>query len=351
MNPKGPAVDAADDPPPKVTRQIASEAAAWVARLHGPKRSREMELACLAWQARSAAHRHAFERCTDVWMEVPNAALAAGYRPTPLPRSGFQGVGRRRSRALAGLCGLAVLATVAGWSFWGAGSEYRTAVGEAQTVVLADGTRMFLNTNTRVAVDLDATQRKVSVHSGEVVFEVAREPARPFVVRAASSEVVALGTAFAVRLAPAAAGTGESLVVTLLEGQVALRRAAGSTDPAMAPAQALVMQPGDRVRLARLPGRDSPTQQQVDRPRLDQVMAWKRNEVVFDRTSLVDAVAEMNRYSRTPLVLTGALAQQHWLVSGQYKTGDNDGFAKALAAVHGLVVHERQGRLELSKEP
>jgi transmembrane sensor len=64
---------------PRVTREVAAEAALWVARLHGPSRSREMELQCLEWQARSAAHRHAFERCTETWMEVPNAARAAGF--------------------------------------------------------------------------------------------------------------------------------------------------------------------------------------------------------------------------------------------------------------------------------
>lgn len=357
MTGKGPPVGAADDPPPKVTRQIAAEAATWVARLHGPNRTREMELACLAWQARSAAHRHAFERCTEVWMEVPNAALAAGYVPTARPPGGGSGGRQRRPGlvALAASCILVVALSVAGWMYWGDENEYRTAIGEAQTVMLADGSRMFLNTDTHVQVDIDAKQRKVRMHGGEAAFEVARDAARPFVVRAASSEVVALGTAFAVRLTPAAAGAGEApvatLAVTLLEGTVAVRPVAGSTDHDMAPAQALVMRPGERVRLARAPGRDGVTREQLDRPRLDQVTAWKRNEAVFDRTSLMDAVAEMNRYSRTPLVLMGDLALSDRLVSGQYRTGDNAGFANALAALHGLVVRERQGRLELSKGP
>jgi transmembrane sensor len=357
MTDKRPPADAADDPPPKVTRQIAAEAATWVARLHGPNRDRQMELACLAWQARSAAHRHAFERCTEVWLEVPNAARAAGYVPTPRPPGGSAWAGPRRPglMAMAALCVLVLAVSVMGWMRWGEETEYRTAVGEAQTVMLADGTRMFLNTDTRVAVDLDSTQRRVSIRRGEVAFEVAKEPARPFVVRAAASEVVALGTAFSVRLTPAAAAAGEAqgvaLVVTLLEGKVAVRSVAGSEGTAAAIAQPLVMQPGERVRVARASGRAAVTRELLDRPRLDQVTAWRRNEVVFDRTSLSEAVAEMNRYSRMPLVLMGDLAQSDRLVSGQYRTGDNAGFAQALAALHGLVVHERQDRLELSKGP
>ncbi|MDP3082679.1 MAG: DUF4880 domain-containing protein, partial [Rubrivivax sp.] len=67
------------DAPPVVTRDIAAEAAVWVARLHGPSRSRAMERECLAWQARSPAHRHAFERCTETWMDVPSVTVAGAY--------------------------------------------------------------------------------------------------------------------------------------------------------------------------------------------------------------------------------------------------------------------------------
>ncbi len=371
--------DGGDGPPPRLSRRAINEAAAWVARLHGPQRSREMELECLAWQRRSAENRHAFERCTEVWMEVPNAALAAGYVPRPRPaaasvrepgadvasaaaaaaaaprpaRAGLAGMARRAPVvAVAASLALVLGASLAAWRWWPEGTAYATAVGEARTVVLQDGSRMILNTDTRVRVDLDARERRVNIEAGEALFEVAKEPGRPFVVRAAASEVVALGTAFAVRLVPAGAAAGESLAVTLLEGQVSLRPAAGGGGgdaDAVAPAQALVMQPGERVRLARAPGRPGPARQQLDRPPLEQVTAWRRNEAVFDRTSLADAVAEMNRYSRTPLVLVGELARSERLVSGQYPTGDNAGFAKALAALHGLVVREREGRLELSK--
>lgn len=73
------------DKPPKVSRKVAAEAAMWVARLHGPSRSRsrQMELDCMAWQQKSEAHRHAFERVTQVWMEVPNIDPAALHRPRP----------------------------------------------------------------------------------------------------------------------------------------------------------------------------------------------------------------------------------------------------------------------------
>jgi transmembrane sensor len=53
-----------------VPMRVASEAARWIARLHGPRRTRRMELDCLLWQSRSQAHRQAFECCTATWEEV-----------------------------------------------------------------------------------------------------------------------------------------------------------------------------------------------------------------------------------------------------------------------------------------
>ena len=65
---------------------------------------------------------------------------------------------------------------------------------------------MSLNTSTRVRVELGASRRTVEVDGGEALFEVAKDPSRPFVVRAAGSEVTATGTAFVVRYTPGLCG-------------------------------------------------------------------------------------------------------------------------------------------------
>lgn len=187
-----------------VTPEIAAEAAVWIARLHGPDRSSQMEGECLAWQARSEVHRVAFERCTDTWQDVAGVTLRdhataakigaeAQHRPMPKRRSSLA-----LGFALAGAG--AVLMVV--MQPWRASDIYATNVGELRTVILEDGTRMSLNTSTRVRVALASAQRTVSVEEGEALFEVAKDPRRPFVVRVADREVVALGTVFSVRLTP-----------------------------------------------------------------------------------------------------------------------------------------------------
>ncbi len=336
-----------------VTPAIAAEAAVWIARLHGPDRSNQMERECLAWQARSEAHRVAFERCTGTWQDVAGVTLRdyaavakigveAQHKPKPTRR-----IRRAIGVALAGA--VAVLLVL--MQTWRANDAYSTKVGELRTVILDDGTRISLNTSTRVRVALAAAQRTVSVEEGEALFEVAKDPRRPFVVKVDDREVVALGTVFSVRLTPTGGIGSDALDVTLIEGQVSVRTASGERDEA-AEARPVVLKPGDRLRLSEPGGKvDKGAQRatiQMDRPHVDQLMAWRRSEVVFDDVPLYDAVAEMNRYSRQPVLLVGDVSSKGLRISGLFRTGDNVAFARAVAALHGLVVHDRQDRVELA---
>jgi len=335
---------------PVVTREIAAEAAVWIARLHGPDRSNHMARECRAWQARSAAHRLAFERGTDLWMEAAGvnraavARAAAAGAPEVTAKQGW----RFKPWPFAAALTMAVLAGVLVFGPWWDGDSYDTGVGEQRIVMLKDGTRMSLNTSTRVRVVLGTSRRTVEVGGGEALFEVAKDVSRPFVVRAAGSEVTATGTAFVVRYTPAIESSRDAVDITLVEGRVVVRGAADGS-PSAESVPAVDMVPGQRLRVAS--GSRGQTgsllKPQVDRPRVDQVLAWKRGEVVFDNASLAEAVVEMNRYSSTPIRWAGADALGDLRVSGVFKTGDNLSFARAVAKLHSLVVHERLEGLEL----
>jgi len=69
---------------------------------------------------------------------------------------------------------------------------------------------------------------------------------------------------------------------------------------------------------------------------------------VLDDVSLVDAVADIDRYSMVPIMVADSEALKALRVSGVYRTGDNEGFAQAVAKLHGLVVRPRDGGVELA---
>jgi transmembrane sensor len=342
---------------PVVTPDIAAEASVWVARLHGPNRSVRMERECLAWQSRSAAHRLAFERCTDTWQDVVGVTLSSYAKVASV--SAAPASVQRAGRLAPMRWGLALSAVVVVGVLlqpWRAADAYETGVGEQRLVVLQDGTRMSLNTATRVRVAMASAQRTVSVEGGEALFEVAKDVHRPFVVQAAGTEVVATGTAFLVQLTPGTKISGDALAVTLVEGQVVLRSSESGQGKTARPALArpVVMAAGARVRLERFDiaasraGAAAPVQ--VDRPHVDQLLAWKRGEAAFEDVSLFAAVAEMNRYSAEVIKLEDAAALGGLRVSGVFRTGANASFARAVAKLHGLTVREHAGSFVLAEK-
>lgn len=343
---------------PKVTPEIAAEAAVWIARLHGPSRSAQMERDFLAWQERSAAHRRAFEATTDVWEAVPQIKLTDAYASlsarSTAPGWGWSGGGdrwRSRTRRWPLLVALPVIgiAISAYLAFWPQGDVYATKIGDQRQVALDDGSRMTLNTNTRIRVSYSSNRRDIEVDQGEALFEVAKDPLRPFVVHAGGSAVVAVGTVFSVRLADGGDRSADALAVTLIEGKVVVQPDPSGWAKGVAPDTPVQMIAGDRVRLAKEGGSsEGRVKPQLDRPRVQQVLAWQQGAANFDDVPLPDAVAEMNRYSRTPIALAGDPSLSKLRVSGLFRTGDNTSFANAVATVHGLHVRQLDGRLELT---
>lgn len=338
--------------PPAVTRKVAAEAAVWIARLHGPSRSPEMERAFREWVSQSEAHGYAFERCTDVWTDVQSltraeifAAMARRDMKAAIARERFW---QRFRWPLLALLTVLIMATAYGVHRWLAVDVYSTEVGGQQQVLLADGTRMSLNTQTRVRVELDTARRSVTLDAGEAMFEVAKDPLRPFVVHAGGSEVVAVGTVFTVRVAGRGVDRDAALSVVLVEGEVSVQPALSKSTQGVATKGRLEMRAGDRLRLVKASGdAGKPVLPQVDRPPVDSLVAWKRGEAIFGDLSLQEAVGEMNRYTRTPIVLVGDVAELR--ISGRYHTGDVQGFAQAVAALHGLAYRAHEGRLELAR--
>jgi transmembrane sensor len=317
---------------PKMTsRDARADAAAWLAKLHGPERSAELEAAFRAWLAAAPEHARAFEHITQVWEGIGN--LNTGGLPRlvfhdRLPR-------HRCSRlAIAALACVVVAALVAYRAHHV--RVYVTDIGEQRVVSLEDGSRLALNSRTRVEIEFKGHERLIYLKRGEAFFEVAPDRVRPFSVIVGDRRVTALGTAFLVRCEP------DRVAVTLLEGKVAVTPEEAAARVPVAPENGAdnLLLPGQRLTVL------ADHSEKIDAPHIDTQIAWRRGEVVLDETSLSDAVAEMNRYERAELVIDDADIGQ-LPISGIYKTGDSKGFARTVASVYALAVEERDGRIHL----
>jgi transmembrane sensor len=220
-----------------------------------------------------------------------------------------------------------------------------TDVGEQRLITLKDGTRVFLNTDTRVAVKYDAKARFVELKTGEALFDVAKRPAWPFIVKAGDREIRALGTSFVVRR------DETQTAVTLVEGTVTVTaqgsarraraaRAAGNEPP---PGDDFTLTPGQKLTFMANQARLATTS-------LDNAIAWRRGQIILDDTPMSGAVSELNRYSKVKLVIESPDTRTI-RVTGLFQTGDSLSFAHAVAQTYGLTVEERDGAIVLRGAP
>ncbi|MDB6098250.1 MAG: iron dicitrate transporter FecR [Gammaproteobacteria bacterium] len=301
---------------------IDAAASAWVVKVD--RGLTEAEQAMLEeWLAGDSRRAGAFVRTQATWVHTDRArAFRGSHELRESPRARLWRRAMPWTSAATVLLGLAT-------AFWAWQGHARTdnpatAMGEIRQVPLADGSRLTLDELSRVSVQYETATRRVRLEFGEVLFEVAKDPKRPFVVQAGNIRVRAVGTAFVVRR-----HTDGDVEVTVSEGTVDIWRETSSSEPA--------------VRLA-AGNRTLVTTKAVAVPvkltdaQLARAVAWSVKVIDLDGRTLGDAAAEMNHYtSRTVVIADQRLAAQ--TVVGRFQATDPMAFAAAAAAM--LDAHVR----------
>lgn len=318
------------------SEDIDSAAADWAARLDGGPLSPSEQLTLEAWIAADTRRQGALARAMAILTHFDRAkALGPQFDPRahrtgPAARRGLQ-LGRREFMAggalAAGIGAVAILVPVLG------AQQYATAKGEVRSVPLADGSVIWLNTDSKVRVDYSDTHRGVLLVAGEALFDVAKDPSRPFVVRADEMNVRAVGTSFSVsRLA------GQPIEVLVREGIVDMGRRSASSAPVRLAAGVRAVAAGA-----------GPVQ--VSRPGDDAVLrslSWSKGLLDFDGTTLTEAVATFARYSDQHIVIDDPeIARRS--VTGLFSSTNPEGFAEAVALSMNLRTRTEGGAIHLSR--
>ena len=319
--------------PDLIPPERIAEAGVWVARLHSGEPDKVAMAGVKQWLKASPMNVRALELCTEIWEESANLRRITPFE-TQVP-------GVPRKQRFLPMAAAAALLAIVGMILWLAPApDLTTEVGEQRLVTLTDGTHVFLNTATRIAVNFDARARWVELKSGEALFDVAKKPTWPFIVKAGDRQIKALGTSFVVRR------DATQTAVTLVEGSVSVTADASSRNQGVSAAampQVFTLKPGQKLTLLG-------AQARLEVTPLDKAVAWRRGEIIFDDTNLSDAAAELNRYNKDKLVVEQPSAQAV-RVTGLFQTGDSLSFAHAVAQSYGLTVEERKDAIVLSGAP
>ncbi|MES1224290.1 MAG: FecR domain-containing protein [Bacteroidota bacterium] len=164
-------------------------------------------------------------------------------------------------------------------------------------LILSDGTKVWLDAASSVTYPIvfPGEQRKVKA-TGQVYFEVAKDPLRPFIVDARGTSVQVLGTHFNVN----AYEDETTMKTTLLEGMIKITRNNSSS----------LLKPGQQAIVDRTDPVGSITVNNgVD---LDAVMAWKNGLFQFTKADLSSVLRQLSRWYDMEIVYEGKIPQREF---------------------------------------
>lgn len=170
--------------------------------------------------------------------------------------------------------------------------------GGKYSLVLPDGSRVWLNAESSITFPTAFSGRKRSVKiSGEVYFDVAKDPARPFIVQVGNNrQIRVLGTQFNVN----AYSDEEEITTTLLEGSVEIL-------PGGNAGLAVRLKPGEQAAF-------SETGQISVRHGVntDEIVAWKNGMFQFEKADIQSVMRQISRWYNVEVVYEGPLPDRNF---------------------------------------
>lgn len=317
-------------------REIEERAARWLAAREETDWSASDQAEFDAWLEASMAHQAAFWRLEHGWREADRIRSLGSI---PFNVSPLRERLTRWWKPIAIAASLVALVTSASilWMQQSASerlaaSAFETAVGGRRVVSFPDGSRIELNTATRVRAAVTAQRREVWLDRGEAYFDVANAEGLPFVVHAGERTITVLGTRFSVRR------DGDRVTVSVLEGRVRVESADAAS---RSPSSTLE---GGEIAVGRGP---STLVTASSTERVASELAWRDGRLTFEQETLAEAAAEFNRYNRRQLVVDDPEAAAI-RIGGTFQASNVDAFVRLLRDAYGLRVSEQGDRVRIA---
>lgn len=263
------------------------------------------------WLRRDPAHMTAWAEVESIWEETASPGQRLAKLEAAELSVYLRVMDRRQKRTRVLRNGVLGLVLMLGFGlagglwlkrphFWqDLAADHLTRRGERQEITLADGSRVLLDADSALKVDITADTRLIELSRGAASFRVTKSSV-PFRVRFGEGEITVHGTVFDIWLLE------DGGLVTLQEGSVAVSYP-GMNGPQM-------LRPGEQFSAGRTPSGASaaPTISQVE---ITDASGWREGRMVFEMMRFGDLISALERHSSGRFIISeSALADR--LVSG-----------------------------------
>lgn len=309
----------------ETAEQIDRQAAAWAARRDDAPFSEADQMQFEAWAGTDPRRLGAFARARAVALHSRRAA-ALDEGAVEEPR-----FPTRRALMAAGVAAVLVGGTGLAAAYLRRPQRFETLRGEIRTVPLDDGSSVTLSTLSQVSVRFSRNAREMVLAFGEVLFDVAADPARPFMVRAAGAALTADKGLFLLKQIDQ-----QPLQITALTGALKVTPDDGPPHN-IAPNHSLVLSGEGRGRVLRL-----------DPRRTEGLLAWREGKLEFHDDRLSVAAAEFSRFRGAAIEFADAEVAD-MKITGLFEANDPATFARAVARSLNLRAEIGPERILLSQ--
>lgn len=246
----------------------------------------ELTTALYEWLDENPEHRTAYQQAELIWAltgtpELQENLLDGGNTAsTPkVPLIQEEKRNRKRSWPIQAFSATSIAACLVFIAVQPAYTfhDFETGTGEHKQITLSDSSITTLSAKTAINTKFNATERRISMTSGEAFFQVSKDSSRPFTVETDWGNVTVLGTRFNIR-----AGLKESMVVTVEEGVVEV-----GNIPGYKPKK---LYKGDQLTLSR------EGLVHYEKIEIDEVAAWRNQEFVIENWTINEFIEEIDRY-------------------------------------------------------
>lgn len=203
--------------------------------------------------------------------------------------------------------------------------ELESPLAQRSSKVLIDGTQLHLNANSAVQIQQNSAQRHVTLTSGQVYFDVAKDATRPFVIDVGQTKVTVLGTAFDIDY------TTAHTTIRVYEGHVKVQ--AGQSIELTA-GQSLAIS-GDKLQIE-------------DDAHLGMLPSWRSGWLEADDLPLAQVVEKLQRYLPKPVALSSSELADIPIV-GRFSLDDPQQALALLASAHQLRLLDESNQFVLQR--
>lgn len=315
--------------------QIKDEAIHWATlKKEGFSQSQEKEFEL--WLQKSDLHKKAFNEANAIYSIFKNIPKEQSEL---LSKQAHKSIRKMKfiDRTIKPFIGFAaVLACLfIGYKFFipNYTQNYHTLFNTIKNDLLPDGTKISVDTNTKLSVSYFNNRRKVILENGQAFFEVAKDENKPFIIDSGKTKIEVVGTKFEVK------NLDNITTVNVKEGAV---KVSFNTNPILVNKDISILKQGDKVII-----NDIGILQYIGKTPLEEIAPWKQDEIIFSKTTLKEAFKTFSRYQNLEIEFKNKKFEDK-LFSGKFNTLEVDRFIFAIQKIYPIKVMKNGNKVEIN---